>query len=111
MLSCVHYCVWISLSRHHRTASCASAVYLGAPFPCRGPGDGRRLHFTGSRPLAPPQPHRLAVLLQLGNELVALAHDVLVLLVLVVGPVRLDDALARHAVDGTGDAAAGDELG
>jgi hypothetical protein len=49
--------------------------------------------------------------LQLGNQLVALAHHVLVLLVLVVGPVRLDDAVARDAVNGARDAARGDELG
>jgi hypothetical protein len=48
--------------------------------------------------------------LQLGDQLVALAHHVLVLLVLVVGPVRLDDAVAGDAVDGAGDAAGGDEL-
>lgn len=60
---------------------------------------------------APPQPDRLAVLLQLGNQLVALLHDVRVLLVLVVRPVGLDDTLARHAVDGARDALGGDELG
>ena len=66
---------------------------------------------TCSRPLAAPQPHGLAVLLELGDELVALLDDVLVLLVLVVGPVRLDHALARHAVDCAGDATRGDEFG
>ena len=49
--------------------------------------------------------------MQLGDELVALAHHVLVLLVLVVGSVGLDDALARDAVNRAGDAACGDELG
>lgn len=63
------------------------------------------------RSLATPQSHGLAVLLELGDELVALLYDILILLVLVVGPVRLDDALARNAVDGAGDAAGGDELG
>ena len=58
---------------------------------------------------APPQPHGLAVLLQLGDELVALLDHVDVLLVLVVGPVRLDDAL--DAVDGARYAVGGDELG
>lgn len=62
-------------------------------------------------PLTSPQPHRLTVLLQLGNQLVALADDVLVLLVLVVGAVRLNDATARDAVNGAGNAAGGDELG
>lgn len=52
----------------------------------------------------------MAVLLQLGDKLIALLHDVLVLLVLVVGAVRLDDALARNTVDGAGDTAARDEL-
>lgn len=59
--------------------------------------------------LAPPQPDGLAVLLQLCDELVALLDHVCVLLVLVVWPVRLDDAL--DAVDGAGDAVGGDELG
>lgn len=63
------------------------------------------------RPLTPPQADGLAVLLQLGDQLVALAHHVLVLLVLVVGPVGLDDALAGDAVNGAGDTAGGDELG
>jgi hypothetical protein len=49
--------------------------------------------------------------LQLRNQLVALADNVLVLLVLVVGSVRLDDALARDAVNGAGDAAGGNESG
>ncbi len=63
------------------------------------------------RPLAAPQPHGLTVLLKFGDELVALLDDILVLLVLVVGPVRLDDALARDTVDGAGDPAGSDELG
>ena len=37
--------------------------------------------------------------------------NVLILLVLVVRAVRLDDAAAVDAVDGTGDAAGGDEPG
>jgi hypothetical protein len=49
--------------------------------------------------------------LQLGNQLVALADDILILLVLVVGAVRLNDATARDAVNGARDAAGGDELG
>lgn len=61
-------------------------------------------------PLAAPQTHGLAVLLQFGDELITLLHYVLVLLVLVVGAVRLDDALASDAIDGAGNAAAGDEL-
>ena len=63
------------------------------------------------RPLTPSQPDRLPVLLQLGDQLVSLAHHILVLLVLVIGPVRLDDAVARDAVNCARDAAGGDELG
>lgn len=63
------------------------------------------------RPLASPQPHGLAVLLKLGDELIALADHVLVLLVLVVGAVRLNHTLACDTVDGAGDAAGGDEAG
>lgn len=62
-------------------------------------------------PLASTESHGLTVLLQLGDQLVTLAHDVLILLVLVIRPVRLDDALARHPVNGARNAASGDELG
>lgn len=61
-----------------------------------------------SPPLTPPQPHRLAVLLEFRNKPVALLDDVGVLLVLVVGPVGLDDLV--DAVDGAGDAVGGDEF-
>lgn len=61
--------------------------------------------------LATPQSHSLAVFLEFRDQLIALLDDVLVLLVLVVRAVRLDDALARDAVDGAGDAAACYELG
>lgn len=61
------------------------------------------------RPFTSPHAHRLAVLLQLGDEGVALLDHVSVLLVLVVGTVRLDDAV--DAVDGAGNAVAGDEFG
>lgn len=47
--------------------------------------------------------------MQLCNQLVTLANDVLVLLVLVIRAVGLDDALAGDTVDGAGDAASGDE--
>jgi hypothetical protein len=68
--------------------------------------------FTSkSCPLAATQPDGLAVFLQLRDKLIALADDVLVLLVLVVWPIRLDDTLTGDAVDGAGDATAGDELG
>lgn len=62
-------------------------------------------------PLASPEPDGLSVLLQLGDELIALADHVLVLLVLVVGAICLDDTLAGDAVDCAGDAAGGDEFG
>jgi hypothetical protein len=52
----------------------------------------------------------LAVLLQLGNQLIALANHILVLLVLVIRPVRLNDALARDTINGTGDAATSNKL-
>lgn len=62
-----------------------------------------------SAALASPQPHRLPVLLQLRDELVALFDHIGVLLILVIGSVRLDDAL--DAVDGARDPIRGDELG
>jgi hypothetical protein len=49
--------------------------------------------------------------LQLRNQLVALANNILVLLVFVVRSVRLDDTLAVDAVDGAWNPAAGNELG
>lgn len=64
------------------------------------------IHLTT---LATPQPDSLAVLLQLGDELIALLDHIHILLVLVVGSVGLDDAL--DAVDGAGNAVCGDELG
>lgn len=63
------------------------------------------------RSLTPSQPNCLAVLLKLGNELVSLANDVLVLLILVIRPVGLDDTAARDAVDSAGNATGGNELG
>ena len=47
--------------------------------------------------------------MQLGDELVTLLHHIRVLLVLVVWPVRLYDAL--DAVDGARNAVCGNELG
>lgn len=61
--------------------------------------------------LTTSEPYCLAVLLQFGDELIALLDDVIVLLVLVVGSVGLDDALARDAIDSAGDALCGDEFG
>jgi hypothetical protein len=51
----------------------------------------------------------LAILLQLGDELISLLDHVCVLLVLVVWSVCLNDAL--DAVNGAWDAVCGDELG
>lgn len=62
-----------------------------------------------SPPLTAPQPDRLPVLLQLGNQPVTLLDHVRVLLVLVVRPVRLDDLV--DAVDGAGYAVCGYEFG
>jgi hypothetical protein len=59
--------------------------------------------------LTAPQSDCLAVLLQLGNELITLLDDVAVLLVLIVRAVCFDDAL--DAVDGAGDAVCGDKFG
>jgi hypothetical protein len=47
--------------------------------------------------------------LELCNELVTLLDHIHVLLVLVVGPIGLDDAL--DAVNGAGNAVSGNELG
>lgn len=60
-------------------------------------------------PLTPPQPHGLAVLLQLRDQRIAMLHDTGVLLVLIVRSVCLDNAV--DPVDGAGNAVAGDELG
>lgn len=49
--------------------------------------------------------------MQLGDELITLADNVLVLLVLVVGAVGLDDTLSSDTVNGARDSAAGDEAG
>jgi hypothetical protein len=53
----------------------------------------------------------LTVLLQLGNKLISLSNDILVLLVLVVRSVRLDDTLASNSVDGARNTASSDESG
>lgn len=62
-------------------------------------------------PLASTKPDRLAVLLQLRNQLIPLLHHILVLLVLVIWPVGFNNALARYTIDCAWDAATGDELG
>ena len=58
--------------------------------------------------LAAAKANDLAVLLQLGDELITLLDDVAVLLVLIVGSVSLDNAL--DAIDGAGDAVSGDKF-
>ena len=60
-------------------------------------------------PFTPPQSHGLAVLLEFGDQRIAMLHHIRVLLVLVVGSVRLDNPI--DSVDRARDAVAGDELG
>ena len=55
-----------------------------------------------------PQSHSLAVLLKLGDELIALLDNVVVLLVLVVWTIGLDDFV--DAVDSAWNAICGDEV-
>ena len=64
--------------------------------------------MSPSSTLTPSQPDRLAVLLQLGDQLIALLDHVMILLVLVVRPVRLDDAV--DSVDGASNTACCNEL-
>ena len=59
--------------------------------------------------LTTPQPDRLSILLQFGDQAIALLDDVGILLVLVIRAVGLDDAV--DAVDGAWDAVCGDEFG
>lgn len=54
-------------------------------------------------PLTSPHPHSLPILLQLCDQLITLFDDIIVLLVLVIRPIRLDHAvdavdIARYAV-------------
>lgn len=58
--------------------------------------------------LASSQPHGLAILLQFGDQLIPLFDNVVVLLVLVVGPVCLDHAV--DAIDSAGNAICRDEI-
>lgn len=59
--------------------------------------------------LTSPQSNRLSVLLQLGDQLIALLNHIVVLLVLVVWSIRLDDFV--DTVDCAWDAICGDEVG
>ena len=63
------------------------------------------------RSLTSPQPHGLAVLLELSNQLITLFHYVVILLVLVIWSVGFNDPLASHPVNGTWDPFSSDELG
>ena len=60
--------------------------------------------------LTSPQPHSLPVLLKFGDELIALLHYVIVLLVLIVWSIGLDDSLSGYTIDSAGDASSGDEF-
>lgn len=52
-----------------------------------------RSNRTALASFASPQPDGLAVLLQLRDQSIPLLHQIRILLVLVVGPVSLDDAV------------------
>jgi hypothetical protein len=62
------------------------------------------------RPLTAPQPDSLPVLLKLGDKLITLLNNIVVLLILVIRSVGLDDSLSGHAVDGAGNTPGRDEL-
>lgn len=66
-------------------------------------------HTHQLTPLTAPKTNGLSVLLELGNQGIAMLHHIRVLLVLVVGAVRLNDAV--DTVNGARNAVAGDELG
>lgn len=63
------------------------------------------------RSLASPESYSLTILLELSDELITLLHNVIVLLVLVVWPIRLDDAFASYTIDGTWDTFSRNEFG
>src|ERR1700761_6760234 len=67
------------------------------------------LENRGSSSFAPPQPHSLTVLLQLGNQGVAVFHHIRILLVLVIGTSGLDCPL--HPVNCATNPTTSDELG
>jgi hypothetical protein len=60
--------------------------------------------------LTAPQSHSLAVLLKLGDKLISLPHDVIILLVLIIWPIGLDDPLSSDTINGTWDSLGCDEL-
>lgn len=66
-------------------------------------------HTLQLTPLTTPKTNGLSVLLELGDQGIAVLHHVRVLLVLVVGAIGLNDAV--DAVNGACNAVAGDEFG
>lgn len=56
-----------------------------------------RLFTSPLTPLTASHPNRLAVLLQLGDQLITLLDNIIVLLVLIVRAIRLNDTV--HTVD------------
>jgi len=64
---------------------------------------------VGSSPLTPSQPDSLPILLQLGDQCVALLDHVGILLILVVRAIGLNDVI--NPVNGTGDTVGGYKFG
>ncbi len=64
---------------------------------------------VGSSPLTPSQPDSLPILLQLGDQCVALLDHVGILLILVVRAIGFNDVI--NPVNGTGDTAGGYKFG
>jgi hypothetical protein len=61
-------------------------------------------------PLTAPQPDSLPVLLKLGDKLITLLNNIVVLLILIIWSVSLDDSLPGYSVDGAGNTPGRDEL-
>lgn len=61
-------------------------------------------------PLTSSQPNRLSVLLQLRDELITLLYNIIVLLVLVIWPIRLNYALTSDTINGAWDTVGCNEL-
>ena len=53
----------------------------------------------------------MAIFLQLSDELITLLDNIVILLVLVIWPIRLDDAFAGDTVDGAGNTVGCNEFG
>lgn len=89
--------------RNLRFLSICSSIRLDivqsqVPHLCKSSGICRQ-----SRPFTTPQPHCLAILLKLGDELIALLDHIIVLLILIIWSVGLNDALSSHTVNGAGN--------